>query len=52
MPETRSASDPDLDAELARIERNFALALVERLDQLVRTVAFIEDGRAALAGHG
>jgi hypothetical protein len=35
--------------ELAQIERNLALSPSERLDQLVRTVAFIRAGRAALA---
>jgi len=35
--------------ELAQIERNLALSPSERLDQLVRTVAFIRAGREALA---
>lgn len=43
-------ADPD-GASL--IERNLALSPTQRLDQLVRTVAFIQEGRAALgAGRG
>jgi hypothetical protein len=42
------ASRPQPD-ELAQIERNLTLTFSERLDQLVRTVAFIHAGRAALA---
>jgi hypothetical protein len=36
-------------SDLAQIERNLTLSYDERFDQLVRTVAFIEAGRAALA---
>jgi transcriptional regulator with XRE-family HTH domain len=35
--------------ERSLIERNLALTPTERLDQLVKTVAFIRAGRAALA---
>jgi len=42
-------SEPLLDPEAAQIERNLALSPSERLDQLVRTVAFVRAGRAALA---
>lgn len=40
-----SRSDPD---EATLIERNLTLAPEERLDQLVRTVAFIRAGRRAI----
>lgn len=39
------APDP---AEIASIQRNLALTPTERLDQLVRTVAFARAGRAAI----
>jgi transcriptional regulator with XRE-family HTH domain len=42
-------SEPDLDTD-AQIERNLKLSPAERLDQLVRTVRFIEAGRRALHG--
>lgn len=41
-------AEPD-PGERALIERNLALSPTQRLDQLVRTVAFIHAGRAALA---
>ena len=41
-------AQPD-PAEASLIERNLQLTPTERLDQLVRTVAFIRAGRAALA---
>lgn len=44
-----AVSDPD---EASLIERNLALSPSERLDQLVRTVQFIQAGRAALADRG
>jgi hypothetical protein len=34
---------------VAQLERNLRLTYAQRLDQLVRTVAFIQTGRAALA---
>lgn len=49
VPPDRAAADLDIDAEVAQIERNLMLTYAERLDQLVRTVAFIEAGRAALS---
>jgi hypothetical protein len=47
----RAASEPaPLPAdEASLIERNLSLTYSERLDQLVRTVAFIRAGQAALA---
>jgi hypothetical protein len=48
-PQGADSSHPLSDADLAQIERNLALSPSERLDQLVRTVAFIHAGRAALA---
>jgi transcriptional regulator with XRE-family HTH domain len=43
-------AEPD-PAERALIERNLALTPAQRLDQLVRTVAFVHAGRAALAAR-
>lgn len=43
-------TEPD-PSEVSLIERNLALSPEERLDQLLRTVAFIQAGRAALALH-
>jgi hypothetical protein len=49
--ETEPCSQPiELDpAEIAQLERNLALTHAERLDQLVRAVAFIRAGQAELA---
>ena len=44
-------SEPDADEETL-IESNLALTPVERLEQLVRAVAFIEAGRMAVAKAG
>lgn len=51
--ELRVEFEPHDPAEATLIERNLALSPAERLDQLVRTAAFIRDGRAAMARrHG
>lgn len=39
------------DPDASLIERNLALSPEQRLDQLVRTVRFVEAGRAELARH-
>jgi hypothetical protein len=48
-PQGAGSSHPLSGADLAQIERNLTLSPGERLDQLVRTVAFIHAGREALA---
>ena len=47
--ELRVSLVPHDTGEAELVERNLGLTPAERLDQLVRTVAFIGEGRAAMA---
>jgi transcriptional regulator with XRE-family HTH domain len=49
--ELRVGLDEADESEVSLIERNLGLSPAERLDQLVRTVAFIGAGRAQLEDH-
>lgn len=46
--ELRMEIEPHDAGETSLIERNLGLSPTERLDQLVRAVAFIREGRAAM----
>lgn len=47
--ELRVGIEPHDAGEASLLERNLSLTPAERLDQLVRTVAFIREGRAAMS---
>ncbi|HET6638872.1 MAG TPA: helix-turn-helix transcriptional regulator [Gemmatimonadota bacterium] len=49
--ELRLAIEDHDPGDASLIEGTLALTPAERLDQLVRTVAFIREGRAAMAGR-